>query len=168
MLNIHFSFYRSGEIVSSGPNSGIPLLIPTQQYYYYYNNSPVHSQKNSTAYPVIPQRPRLSNTGTNSSSNNNHTGTLRGNSGTKMKWFGSKASYDTGPQLLSLSPLRLDEDDDGCGDNASNSVFFPPSAPATPVEMKRRPRGRSKFIFISYTHYSGEMLCLWLWAFRFT
>lgn len=54
-----------------------------------------------------------------------------------MKWFGSKLS-DGGPQLLSLSPLSLDEDD---------TVFFPPSAPSTPSQVKRRTRGRSKQTF---------------------
>ncbi|XP_035715266.1 uncharacterized protein LOC110851648 isoform X2 [Folsomia candida] len=52
-----------------------------------------------------------------------------------MKWFGSKGS-DGGPQLLSLSPLRLEDEDD-------TSAFFPPSAPSTPSEVKRRTRGRS-------------------------
>ncbi|CAL8129239.1 unnamed protein product [Orchesella dallaii] len=58
-----------------------------------------------------------------------------------MKWFGSKVQ-DSGPQLLSLSPLRLDEEGE-LNDNVSDTVFFPPSAPSTPSEMKRRSRGRS-------------------------
>lgn len=100
---------------------------------------------------------------------------------TKMKWFGHKSSggyyqqpgqheTDSGPQLLSLSPLRLDEDGgdeiltgsvdntnvffgsrgNGVGNNSSSSISM--TAPSTPnTSTKRRTRGRSKF-FISNSY----------------
>lgn len=96
----------------------------------------VHSRKNSGE----------GNSGNNSA--NCDTGSV-GN----MKWFGGKV-HDSGPQLLSLSPLRLDEEGEDSLNNGDSSAFFPrsngniegtPSAPATPGElMKRRSRGRSK------------------------
>lgn len=91
---------------------------------------------------------------------------------TNMKWFSGKV-HDSGPQLLSLSPLRLDEegvDDslmDGLDGTSTSGVFFAgggssrmngggdmnasPSAPSTPGELlKRRSRGRSKMnIFLN-------------------
>jgi hypothetical protein len=70
-----------------------------------------------------------------------------------MKWFSSKVQ-DGGPQLLSLSPLRLEDEDEK---ERNDRVFFPPSTPLTPSEVKRRTRGRSKFsekIYLSSLLYN--------------
>ena len=63
-----------------------------------------------------------------------------------MKWFGGKI-HDSGPQLLSLSPLAIDDNDTG-EHNGNDGLYFPPSAPSTPAELKKRSRGRSKLIII--------------------
>jgi len=66
-----------------------------------------------------------------------------------MKWFGNRVQAESsGPTLLSLSPLRLDDDPGGSVDSyGSDQVFFPNPNGGNVSSHRRRTRGRSKYIF---------------------